>query len=167
MNDAARKSDAQPRNPATQEIVVEEVFPHAPEIIWKTLTTGALIGRWLMNPVGFEAVTGNRFTYQTKAAGAWDGTIHCEVLEAIPSERLVYSWKGGDAGNVGYGAPLSTIVTFTLSKVAEGTRLRLVHAGFELPKNDSAYQTMSGGWKKVLRTLDSIAAEQVASTKLN
>ncbi|HEY6300470.1 MAG TPA: hypothetical protein VIW95_12600 [Candidatus Binatus sp.] len=27
----------------TQDIVVEEVFPHAPEAIWKALTTGELI----------------------------------------------------------------------------------------------------------------------------
>jgi uncharacterized protein YndB with AHSA1/START domain len=27
----------------TRQIVVDEVFPHAPETIWKTLTTGALI----------------------------------------------------------------------------------------------------------------------------
>jgi uncharacterized protein YndB with AHSA1/START domain len=156
MTDAVLK----PRNPATQEIVVEEVFPHAPEVIWKTLTTGALIGRWLMTPVGFEAVKGNRFTYQTKPAGAWDGTIHCEVLEAIPNERLAYAWKGGHEGNVGYGAPLETIVTFTLAKAASGTRLRLVHSGFELPGNESAFKTMGEGWKKVVRTLDSIAAEQ-------
>ena len=45
MNYAALKSD-------TQDIVVDEVFPHAPETIWKTLTTGELIGRWLMTPKG-------------------------------------------------------------------------------------------------------------------
>ena len=49
MNDIALKSD-------TQDIVVDEVFPHAPETIWKTLTTGELIGRWLMAPTGFEAI---------------------------------------------------------------------------------------------------------------
>ena len=38
---------------------------------------------------------GKRFTYQTTPAGAWDGVIHCEVLEVKPNERLVYSWKGG------------------------------------------------------------------------
>jgi uncharacterized protein YndB with AHSA1/START domain len=161
MNAAASKA----RNPATQDIVVEEILPHAPEIIWKTLTTGALIGRWLMAPVGFEPVTGNRFTYRTKPAGAWDGTIHCEVLEAIPNERLVYSWKGGDAGNVGYGAPLNTIVTFTLSKVADGTRLRLVHSGFVLPVNESAFKTMGEGWKKVVPSIGSIAAEQDPAKK--
>ena len=33
---------------ATQDIVVEELLAHAPEAIWKTLTTGVLIDRWLM-----------------------------------------------------------------------------------------------------------------------
>ena len=75
--------------------MVDEVFPHAPETIWKTLTTGELIGRWLMAPTGFEPVEGTRFTFQTKPGGAWDGVIHCQVLEVIPNERLVYAWKGG------------------------------------------------------------------------
>lgn len=158
MSDAALK-------PGTQDIVVEEVFPHAPEVIWKTLTTGALIGRWLMTPVGFEAVTGNRFTYQTKPAGAWDGTIHCEVLEAVPNERLVYAWNGGHEGNVGYGAPLETIVTFTLTRMANGTRLRLVHSGFVTPRNDSALKSMGEGWKKVVPSIGSIAAEQDPAKK--
>ncbi len=74
MSNAAFKSD-------TQQIVVDEVFPHAPETIWKTLTTGDLISRWLMAPAGFEPVKGKQFTFQTKPAGAWDGTIHCQVLE--------------------------------------------------------------------------------------
>jgi uncharacterized protein YndB with AHSA1/START domain len=87
MNDAALKS-------STHEIVVDEVFPHAPETIWKTLTNGALMARWLrMTPTGFEAVKGKQFTYQTTPGGAWDGVIHCEVLEAAVNERLVYSWK--------------------------------------------------------------------------
>ena len=37
MNDAAFKLD-------TQDIVVEEVFPHTPETICKTLTTGRTDG---------------------------------------------------------------------------------------------------------------------------
>ena len=45
-----------PKNTATQDIVVEEVLPHAPETIWKTLTTGEMIDRWLMKSTGFEPV---------------------------------------------------------------------------------------------------------------
>jgi len=144
----------------THNIVVEEVFPHAPEKIWKTLTTGALIGRWLMAQTGFEPVKGKRFTMQTKPGGAWDGVIHCQVLEVIPNERLAYSWQGGHADNVGYGAPLDTVVTWTLFPTANGTRLRLVHDGFVMPRNKSALDTMSGGWKKVVPTLGAIAGEQ-------
>jgi len=80
------------------------------------------MGRWLgMEPAGFEAVVGGRFTYRTTPAGEWDGTIQCEVLDVIFNERFVYSWKGGHEGNMGYGAPLDTVVTFTLKKVEGGT----------------------------------------------
>ena len=159
MNYAALKS-------GTQDIVVDEVFPHAPETIWKALTTGELIARWLsMAPTGFEPVKGKHFTFQTTPASAWDGIIRCQVLEAIPNERLAYVWKGGHEGNVGYGSPLDTVVTFTLSRVETGTRLRLVHSGFVLPKNDTAFKNMSEGWKKVVRNLDTVAAEQDSSKK--
>jgi uncharacterized protein YndB with AHSA1/START domain len=154
MNDAALKS-------ATQDIVVEEVFPHAPEMIWKVLTSGDLIVRWLHMPIaGFEPVKGKHFTFQTTPAGAWDGIIRCEVLEVTANERLAYAWKGGHEGNVGYGSRLETVVTFTLSRVENGTRLRLVHSGFVLPKNDTAFTNMGEGWKKVVRTVGAIAAEQ-------
>jgi uncharacterized protein YndB with AHSA1/START domain len=153
MNDTAS-------NTGTQEIVVDEFFPHAPETIWKLLTTGELIGRWLMAPTGFEPVKGKRFTFQTTSAGAWDGVIHCQVLEATPNERLAYAWKGGHEENVGYGSPLDTVVTWTLSRVEGGTRLRLVHSGFVTPRNDSAFKTMSSGWKKVVQTIGTIAGGQ-------
>jgi uncharacterized protein YndB with AHSA1/START domain len=108
-------------------------------------------------------VIGKHFTFQTTPAGAWDGVIHCQVLEVMPNERLVYAWKGGHEGNVGYGSRLDTVVTWTLSTVENGTRLRLVHSGFVLPKNDNAFKNMSEGWKKVVRNLDTIAAEQDSS----
>jgi uncharacterized protein YndB with AHSA1/START domain len=147
--------------PAIQDIVVDEAFPHAPETIWKVLTTGALIARWLMEPTGFAAVVGNRFTYKTTPAGAWDGTIHCEVLEVVPNQRLVYAWRGGDEGNIGYGSKLDTRVTWTLDKVADGTRVRMVHSGFLTPKNDAAFENMSKGWKVVVgRIRDVSAGEQ-------
>jgi hypothetical protein len=77
----------------------------------------------------------------------------------------VFSWKGGDEGNVGYGSRLDTIVAFTLSKVANGVRLRLVHSGFELPRNDTAFKNMSVGWKKVVPSIGDIAAEQASANK--
>jgi uncharacterized protein YndB with AHSA1/START domain len=142
-------------------IAVDEIFPHTPETVWKTLTSAELMGRWLgMAPDGFKPLVGNRFTYQTTPAGEWDGTIQCEVLEVIPGRRLAYSWKSGHEDNQGYGSPLDSIVTFTLEPAEGGTRLRLVHSGFVLPKNDTAYRSMSGGWKQVVPRIGSLAVEE-------
>jgi uncharacterized protein YndB with AHSA1/START domain len=60
----------------------------------------------------------------------------------------------------GYGAPLDTVVTFTLSRVEAGTRLRLVHSGFVTPRNDTALKSMGEGWKKVVRSIGDITGEQ-------
>lgn len=153
-------NDAGTTTTPTQSIVVEEVFAHAPEVIWKVLTTGELISRWLMAPTGFEPVTGKQFSFKTKPAGEWDGTIECRVLDVVPNERLAYSWEGGHESNVGYGSRLQTVVTWTLSKVQQGTKLRLVHAGFVVPKNASALKVMGEGWNKVVHTVGNIAGEK-------
>lgn len=157
MTEAASSTD-------TRQIIVEEVLPHAPETIWKALTTGELMGRWLMQPKGFEPVVGNRFTYQTTPAGEWDGTIECEVLTVTPNERFAYSWSGGHAANQGYGSRLETVVTFELVAVAGGTRLRLTHSGFVLPRNETAFTNMSRGWQTVVKQVDAVAAEAEART---
>ena len=69
MNDAAAAVQA-----ASRQIVVDEVFPHTSDVVWRTLTTPELMGRWLkMAPTGFAPVVGTRFTYQTTPAGEWDG----------------------------------------------------------------------------------------------
>jgi uncharacterized protein YndB with AHSA1/START domain len=144
----------------TQDIVVEDVLPHAPETIWKTLTTGELMSRWLqMTPTGFEAVKGTHFTLQTKPAGAWDGVIHCEVLEVTRNERLSYSWRGGHDGNAEYGSRLDTVVTWTLAKVDGGTRLRVVHSGFVAPKNNATFRNLREGWTKCVERIDVISGE--------
>jgi uncharacterized protein YndB with AHSA1/START domain len=156
----AAPDERAPQMSGQQQIVVDEVFHHAPETIWRALTDGALMGRWMMQPTGFAPVVGNRFTFQTTPAGGWDGVIRCEMLEVVPNQRLVYAWRGGHADNVGYGSLLDTLVTFTLTKVGVGTRLKVVHVGFVLPRNDTAYTNMSDGWKKVVHNLSTVVDPQ-------
>ncbi len=150
MNDVAAQRPA-------QAILVEDVFPHAPELLWRALTTGELIGRWLMAPSGFTAAEGSEFTFQTTPAPPWDGVIHCRVLEVVPLERFAFAWRGGHEANVGYGSLLDTVVTFELHPVQGGTRLRLTHTGFVLPRNETAFCKMSEGWPKVIRSVAGVA----------
>ncbi len=143
-----------------REIVIDDVFPHSAEAIWATLVRPELMARWLkMTPTGFAPVVGTTFTYQTSPAGKWDGTIRCEVIEVEPNQRLAYAWRGGHADNVGYGSLLDTVVTLTLEPVVDGTRLRIVHSGFVLPRNESAYTNMSNGWVGVAQRIGEISGE--------
>ena len=146
--------------PETRDIVIDEVLPHTADIVWKTLVTPELMARWIMPAEGFEAVEGKVFTFKTNPGGAWDGVIHCRVLEVVPHTRLAYAWQGGHPNNPdGYGAPLDTVVTWTLSPVEAGTRVKLVHAGFAIPRNENAHHHMGIGWAKIVKQIGTITAE--------
>jgi uncharacterized protein YndB with AHSA1/START domain len=153
MTEDALKTD-------TQDIVVQKVLSHAPETIWKTLTTGALIDRWLMKSTGFEPVKDKQFTLHTTPAGAWDGVIHCQVLEVVPNERLSYSWISGHDDNAEYGSRLDSVVTWTLARVDGGTRLRVVHSGFVTPKNDATSHRLREGWGSCFDRIGAISNER-------
>ncbi len=102
------------------------------------------MGRWLMVPAGFEPAEGKHFTYQTTPAGAWDGAIHCRVLEVKPYERFAYSWRSGHEGNVGYGSPArhrGHLHRFPKSKTARASASSIPAS--VLPKNDTAFEKMS------------------------
>jgi len=85
--------------------------------------------------------------------------VHCQVLEIEPRRKLVYSWKGGSDDNPEYGSKLDTVVTWTLTPVAGGTRLSMVHTGFRSPGNDFAYDMMGPGWGRILEGIGRIAAD--------
>ncbi len=129
----------------TESLWFEVELPHAPAKVWRALTDPALVAEWLM-PNDFRAEVGHRFTMRAQPVGGWDGVVRCEVLEVIPRARLRYTWVGGAAGNDAYGAPLDTVVTWSLTPTAGGTLLRLEHAGFG-PKNAFAFEMMGQGWR--------------------
>ena len=139
-------------------ITVEQVLPYAPGRIWRTLTAGELLAKWLM-PNDFQAVVGQAFTFQTKPMGDWDGLVHCQVLDCDPPRLLRYSWKGGSDSNPAYGSRLDSVVTWTLTAVDGGTHVRMVHDGFIFPGNRFAYDAMSPGWGRILDAIGRVTAE--------
>lgn len=123
-------------------IVFETVYPHPPERIWRALTDPKALAEWLMEN-DFEPRVGHHFRFRAQPQPGWDGIVHCEVLEVDPPRRLRYTWAGG--GN-------ETVVTLTLAPVAEGTRLRLEHSGFQGLKGTLTKFILARGWrKKILR----------------
>jgi len=133
-----------------REIVVEEVLPFSVGAVWTALTSSQLIERWLM-PNDFVPEVGRTFQFRRAPLGDWDGIVRCEVLECEPRQKLAYSWKGGN---------LDTVVTWLLRPADNGTLLRMVHSGFELPRDAMAFGAMSPGWGKIVISIGRVLEAQ-------
>jgi uncharacterized protein YndB with AHSA1/START domain len=142
----------------TQSIVVEYDLSHPTGKVWRMLTEPTLVARWLMEN-DIRPVVGHRFTFRAAPTPGWNGVVECEVLEALPEQRLVYSWRGGSDDLEKYGRRLDTVVTWTLTPKAGGTLLRLEHAGFTA-KDAFALDGLGKGWRgKVGERFAAILAE--------
>lgn len=141
----------------TRAIVVEEMVPHSAEKVWHALTSSELISRWLMTN-DFRPERGHKFTFRATPMGDWDGVVYCEVLEIDPPKLLKYSWFGGSVTTPGRYT-LESTVTWMLTPVEGGTRVKMVHNGFVSPQNDFGYNAMSQGWGTVFMRISKVIAE--------
>ena len=99
----------------------------------------------------FQPSLGAKFTFRTQPMPHWDGVVECEVLAIEPHRRLSYSW------NTGGGKNLRTVVTWTLTAVEGGTRLRMEQSGFG-PQDDNNYKGASYGWQRNIEVLEKVVA---------
>ena len=121
----------------TDSISFEVELHHPPEKVWRALTEPALLAEWLLPVVDLELQPGAEFTFRTQPYPNWDGTVNCRFIEIEPRRKLSYAWT----------VPfLDTVVTFTLTPTASGTRLSIVQSGFKAEQK----QERGGaryGWK--------------------
>ena len=124
--------------PAQGEIVSLDLdLHHPPEKVWRALTEPALLAEWLLPVVDLRLEPGAVFTFRTQPYPGWDGTVNCRVVEIEPQRKLSYTWS----------VPfLDTVVTFTLTPIASGTRLSIVQTGFT-PAQKRESGGARYGWK--------------------
>jgi uncharacterized protein YndB with AHSA1/START domain len=121
----------------TESIAFEVDLHHAPEKVWRALTDPALLAEWLLPVTGLTLEAGAAFTFTTQPYPGWDGTVQCRFLEIEVHRKLSYAW----------GVPgMDTVVTFTLTPTASGTRLSLVQSGFK-PDQKRNFGGARYGWK--------------------
>ncbi|HUF71260.1 MAG TPA: SRPBCC domain-containing protein [Longimicrobiales bacterium] len=121
----------------TESISFEFDIPHSPEKVWRALTDPVLVAEWLLPVVDFKLERGAAFTFTAQPQPGWDGIVHCRFLEIEARRTLSWTWVVGD---------IDTVVTFTLSPTASGTRLSLVQSGFK-PDQKRNVAGARYGWK--------------------
>lgn len=126
----------------TLDIAIERDIPFPAEKIWRALTQPHLLEEWLMK-TDFKPVQDHHFSFSAE----W-GAVECQVLEIEPQKTLSYTW--GDHN-------LKSVVTWTLTPTATGTRLRMEQTGFR-PDQPRYYQGAQAGWPRFLAALEELLA---------
>ncbi len=120
----------------TDSISFEFDLQHSPEKVWRALTEPALLAEWLLPVIDLKLEPGAAFTCKTQPYPGWDGTVNCRFVEIEVHRKLKYTWT----------VPfLETVVTFTLTPTAAGTRLSLVQSGFK-PEQKREFGGARYGW---------------------
>jgi uncharacterized protein YndB with AHSA1/START domain len=132
----------------TRTVVIERVFPHPPEKLWRALTESPLLAQWLMNN-DFVPVVGRSFQFRAEPVPQWNGVIDCEVLVVDPLRQLSYTW-----GTMGLG----TVVLWTLTPTDGGTHLRMEQSGFD-PNRPANYNGAKYGWQRFFDGLERVLGE--------
>jgi uncharacterized protein YndB with AHSA1/START domain len=122
-------------------IQLDQVYAHPPSAVWKALTDPELHAKWWAKG-DVRPIVGHRFTLDMGGFGQQP----CEVLAVEPERLLQYRFATGT---------LDTTLTWKLSPEGAGTRLTLIHEGFDLdsPMGQQAFHGMKKGWPGVLARL--------------
>ncbi|MFT4558540.1 MAG: hypothetical protein ACI92S_003921 [Planctomycetaceae bacterium] len=116
---------------APKPIVIrkERFYPHSPEDVWAAITDPYAIAEW-MEPNDHQPVVGHKFQFRCDPGMCGAGITECEVLEAEPQRRLVWSWVSVSKDETRQ-RPLPMTIAWTLTPQDDGTLLTLEHSGAE------------------------------------
>jgi uncharacterized protein YndB with AHSA1/START domain len=130
---------------ADNEPLIKEIFIDAePELVFRFLTEGDLMRRWMGVQVELDPRPGGIYRVSPDGVVMARGTY----VEVVPNEKITFTW-GYESGFL--GAPSgSTVVEITLEKRPPGTLVRLVHR--HLP-SDEAERSHDQGWQHYLERL--------------
>lgn len=106
-----------------QSIKLERFYPHSIDQVWFGLTNRSALKNWLMEN-NFEPTLEHQFQFLLKSELEQEAIIYCEVITLDPPTQLSYTWRE-------QWMDQSSIVTWTLEPVENGTRLQLCHSGLD------------------------------------
>jgi len=119
--------------------------------VWAAITQPEHLAQWFPERATLEPLA-------VGATGAFDWSDHGSfpvVIEALDAPHSIsYRWGNDNAKSIALDVEHSTVFTFTLVEVADGTQLTVVETGFEtLTDPAGSLEGNRGGWNSELDEL--------------
>ncbi len=144
--------------------IEKEIVVRAPRSrVWKAISDAKQFGEW------FRAEMKDVFSPGAPARGrilhpGYEHLTFEVYVERIEPERLFsYRWHPYAVDpNHDYSSEPTTLVTFELSEVPEGTRVKVTESGFDripLARRAEAFRMNSGGWEAQMQNIARYAGE--------
>jgi uncharacterized protein YndB with AHSA1/START domain len=131
--------------------------------VWRALADAESFGAWFG-----VSLKGKRFVAGEPCEGpitypGYEHLVWNVVVERVEPERLLsFRWHPYAVDpQVDYSQEPTTLVTFELEEIPEGTLLRLVESGFDrIPahRRPEAFRMNSGGWDMQMQNIDAYVA---------
>lgn len=134
-----------------------------PEKVWAKMATVEAMNQWLARNLVFEHEVGGSFQMEGETPQEGPYRFSGQVVKVDPARELTFTWKSeiGEANEW----PVDTLVSFQLQAIDTGTRVTLLHTGFEAlgaALGKSSFEGHVEGWTQA-NTLNSLkeAAEAI------
>lgn len=133
----------------------------SPERVWELVTQAEHVGRWFADAgAQVDLRPGGHLSLSWR-----HGTVHHGRVETVdPPERFAFRWLAEAGSQAEPSEVNSTLAEFTMSKEADGTRVRVVESGFDALDMDASGRTAllashTEGWGMELADLVEHAGE--------
>jgi uncharacterized protein YndB with AHSA1/START domain len=147
----------------TDKIVKKTTLKAPVARVWQAISDSAAFGKWFGMTIEGPFVEGQTVTGAIARTQVDDDIakqqdpyvgMRCDLMieRVVPLELLAFRWHPGAEPDTGPNAP-TTLVTFELQDVAEGTRLTITETGFDalpLERRAKAFADNEGGWEAQL-----------------
>lgn len=133
------------------------------EEVWEAITSPEALRRWFGDVAEVDLRPGGRARF---GWSEYDSVISAVVEIVDAPHTFAYRWSA--VPNVSFEEAPSTLVTFSLSEVPEGTHIRVVETGFALlPEElyDRTLEENTKGWRSEFGDLRDLLRDAAGASR--
>ncbi len=144
--------------------IEKEIVVRAPRSrVWRALSDAKEFGAWFRAEMKDAFSPGAPARGRILHPGYEHLTFEIQVERIEPEHLFSYRWHPYAVDpKHDYSSEPTTLVTFELSEVPEGTRVKVIESGFDripLERRAEAFRMNSGGWEAQMQNIARYAGE--------